>query len=85
MSEITIGSRLEKERELHNKIKAMDDALQEQREKVRAAEDSIIELIKKHRNDLEQLRINQLLYFLFSIFYFLFSIFYFYFIYVFEQ
>jgi hypothetical protein len=44
---------------LNSKIKAMEVALQEEREKVRLAEDSIIDLRKKHRDDLEQLRIGK--------------------------
>eukprot|EP00026_Physarum_polycephalum_P002934 Phypoly_transcript_02943.p1 GENE.Phypoly_transcript_02943~~Phypoly_transcript_02943.p1 ORF type:complete len:806 (+),score=214.03 Phypoly_transcript_02943:160-2577(+) len=49
-------SRQEREREWSNKIKVMDEALQEERERVRKAEESIIELRKKHRDDLEQLQ-----------------------------
>jgi hypothetical protein len=47
------SAKQERERELNNKIKTVEDALQKEREKVIQAENSIVELRKRHREDLE--------------------------------
>lgn len=55
------GSRQkERERDLYNKVKAAEDALQKERERAIVAEESILQLRKKHREELENLRIPHL-------------------------